>query len=315
MNDASLPKVIALVGPTASGKTDWSLRLAKKYQGEIISADSRQVYKKMNIGTAKSPGEWRWHAGWNGLRRTYYVENIPHHLMDFLDPGKQFTAAEFRDRSIKYIKLALKNEHLPLVVGGTGLYVSTLVDNLYIPRILPNKKLRKGLEEKTAEELKQLLHNLDPISSERIDPYNKRRLIRALEVCILSGQPFSEQRTRGESMFQFLQIAPELPRDVLYDRIDARVDEMIKQGLIEEVESLMKQKYSWELPSMSGVGYRQFKEFFENKKTKEKTIEDLKRDTRRFARRQLTWFKRDKTIQWCKTYEEAEQLVEKFLEK
>lgn len=315
MNDASLPKVIAIVGPTASGKTDWSLRLAQKYSGEIISADSRQVYKKMDIGTAKSPGEWRWHAGWNGLRRTYYVNDIPHHLIDFLDPGKQFTAAEFRDRAIKYIKLAVKNEHLPIVAGGTGLYLSALIDNLYIPRVLPNKKLRKGLEEKSSEELRHLLHNLDPVSAEKIDPHNKRRLIRALEVCILSGQPFSEQRTRGQPMFQFLQIAPELPREQLYDRIEKRIDAMVEQGLIEEVDALIKQKYSWDLPSMSGVGYRQFRGYLEGSKSKEQAIEDLKRDTRRFARRQLTWFKRDKSIKWCATYEEAEELVKKFLEK
>ena len=314
MNDASLPKVIALVGPTASGKTDWSLRLAQKYAGEIISADSRQVYKKMDIGTAKALGEWRWHAGWNGLRRTYYSENIPHHLIDFLDPGKQFTAAEFRDRAIKYIKLTTKNEHLPIIVGGTGLYISALVDNLHIPRVLPNKKLRLGLEEKTCSELVQLLNSFDPISAEKIDPFNKRRLIRALEVCILSGKPFSEQQKRGEPMFQFLQIAPELPRELLYERIDTRIESMMEQGLLKEVEALIKQKYSWELPSMSGVGYRQFKEYFASHKSLEQTVEDLKRDTRHFARRQITWFKRDKTIHWCKTYEEAEALVEKFLQ-
>lgn len=315
MNDASLPKVIALVGPTASGKTDWGLRLAQKYTGEIISADSRQVYKKMDIGTAKPPGEWRWHAGWNGLRRTYYVNDIAHHLIDFLDPGKQFTAAEFRDRAIKYIKLTLKNNHIPLIVGGTGLYISALVDNLYIPRVLPNKKLRSGLEEKSSEELVQLLHNFDPASATSIDPHNKRRLIRALEVCIMSGQPFSEQKKRGEPMFQFLQIAPEFPREVLYERIEKRIQEMLDSGLIPEVEALIKQKYSWDLPSMSGVGYRQFQQYLTGNKTIEQTIEELKRDTRHFARRQLTWFKRDKNIHWCKTYEEAEALVKQFLEK
>lgn len=315
MKDTQLPKVIAIVGPTASGKTDWSLRLAHKYNGEIISADSRQVYKKMDIGTAKPEGEWRWNAGWNGLRHTYYVDDIPHHLMDFLDPGKQFTAAEFRDRSIKYIKLAQKNEHIPFVVGGTGLYLSALINNLYIPRVLPNKKLRESLEEKSKEELRQLLNTLDPKSAETIDPHNKRRMIRALEVCIFTGIPFSEQQNKGEPMFQFLQIGPELPRDQLYARIEQRVDDMIRLGLVKEVEALMKQKYSWNLPSMSGVGYRQLREFLEKTKTLEESVENLKRDTRHFARRQLTWFRRDKNIHWCKSYEEAEALVDKFLEK
>ncbi len=313
MNDTQLPKVIVFVGPTASGKTDWSIRLAKKFSGEIISADSRQIYKKMDIGTAKALGEWRWQAGWNGLRRTYYVDDIEHHLIDFLDPGKSFTAADFRDRAIKYIKLTLKNEHLPIIVGGTGLYISTLVDNLYIPRIIPNKKLRTGLEEKSNNELLNLLENLDPITAAKIDIHNKRRLIRALEVCIMSGKTFSEQQKRGEPMFQFLQIGPEVERDILHKRIEERIENMIEKGLLKEVELLIKQKYSWNLPSMSGVGYRQLQGYFDGTKKIEQCLEDLKRDTRQYARRQQTWFKRDKSIHWCKTYEEAEELVIKFL--
>lgn len=310
----SLPKVIIISGPTASGKTEWSLQLAKKYNGEIISADSRQVYKKMNIGTAKTPGEWQWRANWKGLRHSYFVDNIPHHLIDFVDPGSRFTVAEFRDKAVKYIKLAYQNKTVPLVVGGTGLYIDALVQNLSIPRIAPNKKLRNSLEEKSKEELLQLLKTMDPTAAATIDIHNPRRLIRALEVCILTGSEFSAQKKKGDSMFEFLHIGASVPRDVLYERINKRVDTMVEQGIVKEIELLLKQKYSWDLPSMSGIGYRQFKEFFEEKISLDDAIHLLKRDTRRYARRQLTWFRRNKDIKWCETYEEVEALVDAFLD-
>lgn len=306
-----LQKVVAIVGPTACGKTSWALRLAQQFTGEIISADSRQVYKKMDIGTAKEPGEWRR----DGLRRTYYIYDIPHHLIDFLDPGKQFTVAEFRDKTIKYCKLAHKNKRNPFIVGGTGLYIYALTSNLQIPRIPPNKKLRDSLEEKTNKELMKWLETLDPKTAEAVDENNKRRIIRALEVCILSGSPFSEQQVKGDPIFDILQIGIDVDREVLYERIDKRVQEMFDQGLLKEVEMLHKQKYGWSLPSMSGIGYGQFQEYFEGKISLEEVKEKLKRDTRRYAKRQLTWFKRDKNIVWCKDYEEAEKLVKEFFKK
>jgi len=309
-----LPKGIVILGPTASGKTDWSLRLAHKHKGEIISADSRQIYKKMDIGTAKEIGDWQWHVSFNGLRRTYHVEGVPHHLLDFLDPGKRFSAAEFRDRAVKYMKMAHKHKRLPIVAGGTGLYISTLVDNFRIPRIPPNKKLRKSLEEKDLEELMELLHTLDEKTAKNIDKKNKRRIVRALEVCIMTGEPFSEQQKKGDPVFDFLQIGIKISKEKLDERINLRVDQMIENGLIEEIEGLLKQKYSWELPSMSGIGYRQFKDYFDGNISLEEAVEALKRDTRRFARRQMTWFKRDKRIQWVETFEEAQELVKKFLE-
>jgi tRNA dimethylallyltransferase len=304
-----LPKVVVVVGPTACGKTNWSLRLAQKHGGEIISADSRQIFRKMNIGTAKEPGEWRR----NGLRRTYYIQDVPHHLIDFLDPGKRFSMAEFRDKAVKYVKLAHQNKRLPIVAGGTGLYVAGLVDNLKIPRVEPNYKLRRSLEEKSLDELMVLLKNLDPVAVDNIDQKNKRRIIRALEVCIFTGEPFSEQRERGEPLFDFLQIGIETSRDVLYERINARVDQMMKLGLLKEIEILLKQKYSWELPSLSGIGYRQFQDYFDQKCPLDEAIERLKRDTRRYARKQLSWFRRDKRIVWLKDYTEAEKIVEEFL--
>ncbi|PLX28904.1 tRNA (adenosine(37)-N6)-dimethylallyltransferase MiaA [Candidatus Parcubacteria bacterium] len=306
-----LPKAVVLLGATACGKTSWSLDLARKFDGEIISADSRQIFRKMTIGTAKVIGDWRR----SGLGRVYHVEDIPHYLVDFLDPGKSFTVAEFHEQSIKHIKNIIKHDHTPFVVGGTGLYIHALVDNLQIPRVAPNKKLRKSFEEKTSEELMAWLRQLDPKTADSVDMRNKRRVIRALEVCILSGQPFSQQQQKGEPEFDILQIGIRVPREELYRRIDERIDQMVKEGLVEEVRNLIRQKYSWKLPSMSGIGYRQFKEYFEGTCGLDDAIERLKRDTRRYAKRQFTWFKRDDRIKWCENYEEAEKLVHDFLKK
>ena len=305
-----MPKLIVILGPTASGKTDLGIAVAKKFNGEIISADSRQIFKKMDIGTAKPKGEWRW----NGLRKTFFVEDIPHHLLDFLDPGKVFTVAEFRDKALKYTKMAYKAGRVPIIVGGTGLYISAVIDNYIIPRVTPNSKLRKSLSEKSNEELLGLLENLDPDSARVIDKKNKRRIVRALEVCILSGDRFSNQRKKGEELFDVLQIGIDIPREELYKRINVRTEKMIDDGLITEVQKLLKQKYGWNLSSMNSIGYKQLRAYFEGTMDLEKTLELLKRDTRHFARRQMTWFRRDKRINWCKDAVEVNNLVEKFLQ-
>ena len=307
--NSKLQKLVVILGPTAAGKTSWSLQLAQHFGGEIISADSRQVFKKMNIGTAKVPGEWKW----NGLRRTYLVEDIAHHLIDFLDPGKSFTLTQFRDLAVKYIKLAHKQNHIPLLVGGTGLYIQSVVDNYIIPKVPPNKKLRKSLEEKSLKDLHDLLKKMDPDAAKVIDAKNKRRLVRALEVCIFTGEPFSKQKLKGEQLFNVLLIGIDVPREILYQRIDLRVDNMIEEGLVQEIKSLIKQKYSWELPSMNGVGYKELRSFIENRGTLEESIEMLKKNTRRLARKQMTWFRKDTQIEWVTTYEQAKNRIEEFL--
>lgn len=309
----NLPKLITIVGPTASGKTAASLELAKHMDISVISADSRQVYKKMDIGTAKVEGEWKWKANWKGFRHSYFVEGVPHHLVDFLDPGKKFTVAQFRDKALKYIKMAYKNNRVPVVVGGTGLYIQALVENYTIPRIEENKKLRRSLEEKSNEELMKLLETMDPELVKTIDQKNKRRIIRALEVCILTGEPFSKQRKKGEPMFDVLQFGMDVDRAVLYDRINTRADYMIEQGLLEEIKALRKQKYAWELPSMSGIGYRQFKEVVDEGAPLEPAVEQLKKDTRNFAKRQMSWFRRDQSIRWITEPKEMIPFIQDFL--
>lgn len=304
-----LPKLIVVLGPTAGGKTSWSLKLAQKFDGRVISADSRQIYKKMDIGTAKAKGEWRR----NGLKQAYYVEGVPHYLIDFLDPGKHFSVAEFKDKTIKHIRAVHRAKKIPILVGGTGLYISSVVDNFSIPRVPGNATLRRSLEEKSNEELIALLRRMDPEAALNIDQRNKRRVIRALEVCILSGGSFSDQKQKGEPLFDILEIGPRVPREVLHARISERVDNMIERGLLDEIKKLISQKYGWSLSSMNGIGYRQFKDYFEGKATLAEAVELLKRDTRRFARRQMTWFKRDARIHWVDSYRDSEKLVEEFL--
>jgi len=307
-----LPKLVVILGPTASGKTTLAIELAQKFNGEIISADSRQVYKKMNIGTAKPLGYWSDYAD----TAAFMVETIPHFMIDIVDPGEIFSLADFKTLALQYVDAILSRNKLPIIVGGTGLYIWSLVDNLSLPKISSNKKLRKSLEEKSLPELVELLNKLDPESVKHVDPSNARRVLRALEVVILSGKSFVLQKKKNEPLFSTLQLGIDLPREELYININNRVDEQIEQGLIQEVEGLMKQKYGWNLPSMNGIGYKQIGAYLRGEDTLEKAIELLKRDTRHYARRQLTWFRRDKRIKWFNTTiqkNEIEDKIKKFL--
>ncbi len=306
----NLPKLAVILGPTASGKTDLSVDLAREFNGEIICADSRQIYKKMNIGTAKVPGQWRRHPV--NKEDVFIYRQIPHYLIDFVDPGHEFTLAQFQKMAVERINEISRRGCLPFLVGGTGLYIHAVVDNLLIPAVPPNQKLRRSLEAKTSRELVAWLEKLDPVTVQTVDPNNKRRLIRALEVCIWTGRPFSEQQKKGEPLFDALQIGLNIPRPELQARIALRADKMMADGLLNEVRALVKQRYGWHLPSMSGTGYRQFADFFANKMPLEKAIELLKRDTRRYARRQMTWFRRDPRIKWIENKEQAFKLVEEF---
>ena len=305
----TLPKIIVIVGPTASGKTDLSLALAKKYNGEIVSADSRQVYKKMDIGTAKPVKDF-------GLQTSdYIVQGIRHHLMDMVNPDANFSLADFKKAAIEAIHDILQRGKLPIVVGGTGLYIWALVDNLDIPKVQPDSKLRKELEGKSLAELVRLLQEKDPESAHKIDLKNPRRVIRGLEVVLSSGESFVEQQTKSEPIFTALQIGLKISKEELYRRIDERIDRQIADGLVEEVTKLVSEGYSWDLPSMSGIGYKEIGQYFRGEVPLAKAIEILKTNTYKYAKRQLTWFKRDARIQWIGSSDliAAQELAEEFL--
>lgn len=306
-SDGKLPKIIVILGPTASGKTDAGLLLAKKFNGEIVSADSRQVYKKMDIGTAKPAGEW--------VKEAYVVDGVPHHLMDIIDPGESFSLADYKERAMDAIKEILNRKKLPIIVGGTGLYIRSIVDNLDIPKVAPSKQLRKQLAGKTLAELVDMLLKIDPMTAKKIDLKNPRRVLRALEVFILSGESFLTQSIKSNPIFDVLEIGIDCPKEELYSRIDARVDAQMKDGLLEETKELLKRKYGWQLPSMSGIGYKQMGFYLRGESTLNEAVDILKRDTRRYAKRQMTWFRADKKIKWIKKTDikSIQGLIIKFL--
>lgn len=306
-----LPKIVAVVGPTGSGKTGLGLQLAYKFSGEVICADSRAVYRGMDIGTAKVLGTRVVNGRYTG---STYHKGAHHWLQDMVEPDVQFTVADWKAAAVEAIAKILGRGHLPVVVGGTGLYVQALVDNLEPPPIAPNTALRATFESKPLPELVSMLKKYDPEAERRIDLKNPRRVIRALEVFILSGEPMSALRRRGHKLYEVLQIGVDLPRAELYRKIDERVDEMVKEGLWEEVRGLLR-KYPPDLPAFSAIGYREVIANLAGKLTKAETIDRIKLDTHAYARRQLTWLRRDKRIRWIKEDGEAIDLVREFLRK
>jgi tRNA dimethylallyltransferase len=295
-----LNKLIIILGPTASGKSDLAIKLAKKFDGEIVSADSRQIYQEMNIGTAKVTKK--------------EMAGIPHYLIDIIEPNQEFTLAQFKKKAVKIIKDIQKRDKLPFLVGGTGLYIQTIVDNLQIPEVKPDKKLRAKLEKQTNQELYKQLKKLDPQALKIIDANNERRMIRALEVCLTTKKPFSQQREKGQPLFDILQIGLKPDKETLDEKISQRTDEMIKAGLIEEVKKLAK-KYTPDLPSMSGIGYQEIIQYLNGKITLEQAKKLIKTHTRQYARRQMTWFRRDQRIYWIENYFQAKNLIKDFLNK
>jgi tRNA dimethylallyltransferase len=312
----SKSKIIIIVGPTASGKTGLSLELAKKFNGEIISADSRQVYKEMNIGTAKVAGK-KSKVKSLDCGCDFSAEGIPHHLIDIINPDQDFSVADFKERAEICIQEIIKRQKVPFIVGGTGLYVWSLMDDLDIPRVLPNEKLRQELEQKPLEELITILEKMNPEVLKKIDIKNPRRLIRSIEIALSekSESALNTVSTKKKERYDFLQLGIKISQAELYHRIDERIEEQVKQGLIEEVKKLSK-KYSFDLPSMSGIGYRQIGYYLRGEMSLDEAIHRLKLDTHHYAKRQMTWFKRDQRINWLEgaDLKTAEALVKRFLE-
>lgn len=287
-----LPKLIAVIGPTASGKSSVALEIAERFGGESISADARQVYRGMDIGTAKTM-------------------DTPQHLIDIRNPDEPYTVADFQRDAISVIREIHTRGKLPILVGGTGLYVNAVVDNLSIPKVIANPELRKHLEEKSAGQLLEMLLTRDPHAASTIDRNNKRRIIRALEIIETTG---TLARTKGVALFDTLMIGVTLPREELYGRINTRVDEMMRHGFLDEVRGLLK-KYPISAKAFDAIGYRELIAWITSGETEplEKVVEKIKSATRAYARRQLTWWRRDKRIHWIQTPEEALALLRKHL--
>lgn len=312
---SALPKLLAIVGPTASGKTDLAVALAKKYKGEIISADSRQFYRGTEIGSDIIPGEWKAgfrYAGAVLKRRTYVARGVPHYLIGFLPPSKPFTVAQFKDHVIRIAADITKRGHLPILAGGTGLYLKAVIDNYDIPEVAPDPDFRATQEKRTTEALYQELAAKDPAYVARIAPNNRRYAIRALEVMRATGKTVTEVQAKGEPLFDVLQIGIKRPREAAFARINARVDRMMADGLLNEAKRLGK-KHGWDVPAMSGLGHKQLGAFMRGETTLEEAVERIKSDTRHFAKRQETWFKRDERIRWVKNEAAAQKLVATFV--
>ncbi|MEA3397936.1 MAG: tRNA (adenosine(37)-N6)-dimethylallyltransferase MiaA [Chloroflexota bacterium] len=289
--------LVAIVGPTAVGKTNLALALGTQMNAEVISVDSRQFYRGMDIGTAKPTPEER--------------AQLPHHLIDIADPDETVGLAQFLRLARAAIEDIAARGKLPFLVGGTGQYMRALLQGWQVPETPPDPELRADLEQQAASDPAALwarLLVLDPEAADFIDRRNLRRVIRALEVCLKTGRPFSEQRRRVPPPYRVLQLGLTLERELLYARADARVEAMLAAGLPDEVERLRASGYGWELPAMSGLGYIQFRPYFAGQATLDEIAARIKLDTHDFIRRQYTWFRlTDPHIHWLEAGENVLQ--------
>ena len=286
------PKVIVICGPTASGKTALSIKLAKEINGEIISSDSMQIYKDMDIGTAKPSEE--------------EMQGIPHHLIGFIEPNQRYSVAEFKKIAEEKIEEILAKGKTPIIVGGTGLYVDSLIYGIEYQNIEFDEKYRNELEERVEKEGLEKLYEeakkIDPQAIEKISINDKKRILRILEIYKATGKNKTEQEIesrKNEVKYDYKVFAINWEREVLYERINKRVDTMIQQGLIQEVQNLLK-KYKEFPTAMQGLGYKEVVEYLQGITTYEEMVEKIKMETRRYAKRQITWFKKNKQTIWIR---------------
>jgi tRNA dimethylallyltransferase len=297
------PKIIVVLGPTASGKSDLGVELAIEFNGEVISADSRQVYTWLDIGTGKITKS--------------EMKGVPHHLLDVSPPEKIFTVADFKRLGEEAIKSILEKGKLPIICGGTGFYIEALLGETSIPEVLPNPELRKELEDKNAEELFDILQKLDPERAETIDAKNKRRLVRAIEICKELGKvpKIPNGKSQITNKFQILKIGIKVPDEELKKRINIRLEKRIEIGMIEEAEKLHKDGLSYERMRELGLEYGALVDFLDNKITKEEMVARLQTEIWQYAKRQMTWFKRDTEIKWFNPKDPlVPEEVKRFLE-
>lgn len=305
--------LIVILGPTAVGKTALSIRLARDFEGEILSADSRQIYRGLDIGTAKATAQEQ--------------ALVPHHLIDIVDPDEILTLAQFQKLAYETIDAVHQRGRLPLLVGGTGQWIQAVVEGWGIPRVPPDYALRNRLEAQAealgTEAFHAQLAAVDPETARKIDPRNVRRVIRALEVYQKTGVPISHHQRKTPPPYHILQIGLTRPREALYERLDRRVDKMMEMGLLAEVKGLAEAGYHWNRPAMSGLGYRQIGSYLRGELSLEEAVALIKKETRRFVRQQYNWFRLDDpSIHWfeldetlLRPYEAINRLIQAHLTK
>lgn len=301
--------LVIIAGPTASGKTAISLEIAKRLNGEIISADSMQIYKYMDIGTAKITEDEK--------------QGIPHYMIDEVDPSEEFSVALFREKAGKYIDDIISRGKLPIVVGGTGLYINSLTYALDFSDGSEDKEYRDYLEsvatEKGKEYVHEMLKEVDKESYERLFPNDLKRVIRALEVYKLTGKTISQVQKESREKdieYNLAYIALNMNRETLYQRINKRVDIMFENGLVDEVKSLLSKGYTKDMTSMQAIGYKEVLDYFDGKVTLDEIKDIIKQSSRRYAKRQLTWFRKDKRVKWFEIdkFEDSKEALENIVE-
>ncbi len=291
------PKIIVVIGPTASGKSSLAVKLAKKFNGEVISADSRQVYEGMNIGTGKITKK--------------EMAKIPHHLLDITNPKKQFTVAQYKKLAEKSIKKIIANKKIPIICGGTGFYIQAITENISIPEIKPDLKLRNVLEKKSTKELFSQLKKLDSRRAKNIDKNNRRRLIRALEIIIKSGKKVPLLKSNPEYKTLFIGVKRGIRE--LKELIQSRLLKRLKIGMVKEIINLKKSGLSWQRLEDFGLEYRYVAYYLQNKLSYDEMVIKLQKEIEHYAKRQMTWFKRNKKIRWVADSNQAVKLAKKFL--
>ncbi|MBQ7960517.1 MAG: tRNA (adenosine(37)-N6)-dimethylallyltransferase MiaA [Clostridia bacterium] len=287
-----LKKIIAVAGPTASGKTALAIELAKRYDGEIVSCDSMQIYRRMDIGTAKPDAD--------------ELAAVPHHMIDVAEPWETCSVADFVKKARAAVDDVLSRSKLPILAGGTGLYMDSVLENIVFEDFGADPEFRDEMQMLAEKEGVEVVHRLlaekDPVAAEKIHPNNVRRVIRALEVCRLTGKTFTQVNleSRREPMYNSLILGIDSEREVLYERINRRVDKMLEDGLLREVEQLREMGIGRDTTAMQAIGYKELLDFLEDKVDFETAVENIKMESRRYAKRQLTWFRRNEKICWVK---------------
>jgi tRNA dimethylallyltransferase len=295
------PKLVIILGPTGVGKSEVALVVAPRVEGEIVNADSQLIYRHMDIGTAKPPGSVR--------------QEVPHHLIDIVDPDGEFNAALYREAALQVIQEIHARGKKPILCGGTGLYIRALIQGLFVgpaKNTEVRNRLEREVEEKGLNSIYERLRQVDPDATYWIHPNDRYRIIRALEVFELTGKGISQwQKEHGfrENAVDALKIGLNRDRQELYDLINRRCDEMIARGLVREVEGLVEKGYSLDLPPLQSVGYRQIGQYLRGELKLDEAITLMKRDTRHLAKRQLTWFRADKEIQWFHPERDGDRIV------